>query len=549
MQSIPPPEPQRRAILIILPVLIYVAISTFYAFRVERNMDEFGGAWQILSMRHETPYVDFCPPKTVLSYYVYTPAIALTANIWNALTAARLETVALAAAALLFAALSLRRHLTDTAVGASLLLLVLMSNYLERSTELRADAISTIFGLIAIGFLLRDRPGLAGLSVALAFLSTQKGIYFVFAGEASVLAVMVRDRTRQALRRALLYNAAGAATGAAYFAGWAALASPARLIACTFSSSARRIALGHTYSNMSNYWMQTLKQNPLIYVVAAVAVLTGVALWMRERGFNAVSVTIPFAAAQFALAAWHHEPFPYFFATLAPSLLAVNAIGIDRFLSMRKQRTVTVAAAALFAVFGIGLPLLNVARAQQHTNDYQHAIVNAAGQLLGPHDGYIDGVQMILDRRQPITDLAWIDLEQIRHLYSLSPAELTTLIHQIDAAQPKLLIWNYRMLALPPPLRSALEDRFLLLYGSIAIYAPTLRPGPFAIPFDGDYELRSAAIIDGRTIEAHSVVPLRKGAHVLEGNSTRLRLLPPRNMQVDPRFVAFRDPFDGIYSF
>src|SRR2546423_1052727 len=83
----------------------------------------------------------------------------------------------------------------DTALLTAVLLLVLMSNYAERSFEVRADGLSSLFGLLSLVVLLRGRPFAAGALATLSFLCTQKGIYFVFAGGVAVTAVLLLRRT------------------------------------------------------------------------------------------------------------------------------------------------------------------------------------------------------------------------------------------------------------------------------------------------------------------------------------------------------------------
>lgn len=527
-------------------VLFYVAVSAIYAVRLPRNMDEFGTAHAVYDAVRLVPYRDYCPPKTLIAYYVFAPPLLFVGDAWNAITAAKFELVLLTAVLLMIAAFVLRRVASERAVLASLALFVLMTTFLERSMELRNDPVASLFGLASLLCLISGRPLLAGAFCALSFLSTQKGIYFVAAAEVALGAVWLRDRSMRAFRALLALNAGGALTGAAYVALWAIVASPEEILRCTFANEASlSVALTPIYDIRAQYWMQTLLRNPFFYALAAVSLVLLAREWLR-RSSDAVAVVTPYAFVIVAASVWHKQPWPYFFVILVPTLFVVNTLGLDVVLQrLRDARLFVIAGVA----FGILFPLARLANSIRRDNSHQKATFHLAEALLAPGESYADGLGMLYRHRQADGLPGWIDKSVYEWLRTLKPDEAGKMIEEMDRNPPKLMLWNYRMAALPKPFMQPVLRRFAPLYGNIFYYAPVVDRSPFTIAFDGSYALDSptAVAIDGRRVAPRGIVELRKGAHSIAASSpVRLRLLPPAGIEADPDFERPRDLFGGI---
>lgn len=529
-------------------IALFIVLSGTYAVLLPRNMDEFGTANSALMLRHAVPYRDFCPPKTLLSYYFQLPMLLTLSDAWNALTSVRLLTLLMMSAVLTMAALSLRRIVSDTSLLLALLMLVLMSNFAERSFEVRADGLSAAFALLSLVALLRERPFAAGVLAALSFLSTQKGIYFVFAGGAVVTAALLFERSRGSVARWLRYMIGGATTGAIYFLIWAVAASPSRVLGCIFGNSNIAVAFTPVYDVRAKYWLQAIGRNPIFFALAAVGIVLLSIRWLRRDVDAPQMIVTPYAIALITCALWHKQPWPYFFVNIAPTLFVVIAITFDLLRPLRMWRVVLILALA----GGVAFPLLRLRSTLTHTAAFQEATFRVAEQLAGPHGKYVDGVGYLYRNKQPSNALAWVEAAQALNLATFSPQQLANVLHEVDAAPTKLLMWNYRMQSLPEPLRVALRARFAPLYGNIFMYAPTLRPGRFWLSFAGTYRVAdamAAALIDGQSVNDEQNLQLAAGWHTLTGNPLRLRLLPPPDMQADPDFIRFQDPYAYLYDY
>jgi hypothetical protein len=122
-------------------------------------------------------------------------------------------------------------------------------------------------------------------------------------------------------------------------------------------------------------------------------------------------------------------------------------------------------------------------------------------------------------------------------------------VDELERNPPKLVIWNYRMAALPPILQVWVLTHYAPMYGDIFFYAPIARGPQFTIAFDGRYRIGNApAVIDGVSV-ANEVV-LHRGMHSFGGAAPlRLRLIPPAAIQADMRYAAPQNLFADAYAF
>ncbi|MEA2325975.1 MAG: hypothetical protein QOE68_934, partial [Thermoanaerobaculia bacterium] len=505
-------DPFRRHALLVIAA--FVLLSSVYAVRLPRSMDEFGTANIVLRLQHDTPYRDFCPPKTLLAYYTFLPTLSAIDDGWNAITAARLQMVLFTAVALLIAANALRKVATDRAVVMALILLATMTNYLERSFEVRSDGLSSLLGFASLVFLLRGRAFNSGLFAALAFLATQKGIYFVAAGEAAVFALLIR---RRIIRTPLLFNAGVAAAIGAYVAIWSIAASPQEVLRCTFGNSNVTTAIRTVYDVRWQFWFQTLARNPIFYSLAAAGLVYLAIRFFRPDAQEAEALMAAYGSAFMACALWHKQTWPYFYVNVAPTLFCVIAFFVHGWLQSGKTRLLKplVVAAVVISMFRLPSTL-------SHTAAQQEALSRAGEQLVSPGEKYLDGVGILYRRRQSSVEIMWLDKERSDSVATLAPRELAAILRDIDEGPTKLIIWNYRLAALPSALRDALLTRFLPVYGNLFYYAPVATAPQCSLAYEGTYKVvavNGSPVFDGKALAKGSELQLTKGPHTVTGGA------------------------------
>lgn len=532
----------RRAVALL--ALAYCAIEALYVLRLPLVMDEFDGAYEAYRLRHEVPYRDYIPYKTVLGYAIEAVPAFFAADVWARILTIKLALALINAAMLAAAALTLGRLFDRAAVVAALLLLIACSNFLERSAELRVDMLTAWAGLWSLLVLLKGRAALGGALGGLSFLISQKGaLYFIAANIALIVCWAIYDRTRARFRDVVVFDAAFTAVIAAYIAAWSAVAPIATVIRATFFAAAGQALLG-VYDIRAHFWSQILLRNPGVFVLAVVAIVVLLRMGRLELLVAAYGAVILVEGIAYK------QPWPYFFPILLPTLFVLHAALFDR-LRMPRWAVITI------GMVGVLYPLTRLPVVLSRENAYQRYNVDLAAAFLGPRDTYIAGTDIIHDHEQTLRPLERLDGYMLARLRATPAPVLASLAHALSVRHPKLFIANYRVYGMPRPLLEFIDADYARLAASILSYAPRCEPGVTrrVLAFTDRYQIdtRAAGVvqIDGKQYRTGDTANLAAGEHVIASKQPlRLRLLPDRVVaRLDPTFVNEQPFYDNVYDY
>ncbi len=527
------PEVFRRAV--VLCCLLFLLLQVLYVSRLPLVMDEFQGARSVRELADRLPYRDFAPYKTVLGYYAQLPVLLAAQRPWRALLAVKLEMALAVSAVLALSALALGRRFDRRAVLWGLGLLLVMSTFAERSAELRVDALTALAGLGSLMLLLGRRPVAAGAICALSFLISQKGVYYLFASNAALGVVwLLVDRTRRRFVDIVGFNLAAVAVLVSYFGFWALVTSGEEVIRATFFSHGD-IAFKQLYDNRLKYWSQTLRRNPLFYLLSILGLvrLAGAKLGGVPRPTQ-ITLAV-YGATIMGLAILHRQPWPYFFVLVIPTLwlLVVAFFHVESLEWASRPKRYRRLAIAMLVLLGLALPMARIPVVLARSNGYQRANVLLADALLGPDESYLAGTELIFDRRQVVRPLAWLDIPTSRGIADREVWEVEQLRRELAGSSVKLVVNNHRIYRLPRALRNHLSRTYEPWWGSIAIYSPSGDPGQgvLDIRFDGTYELVTATgaevVIEGLAVAPGERVSLAAGERTFDSDRPfRLRYVP-----------------------
>lgn len=520
---------KRRTVLIAAGLsLLYFGIQLAYISRLPLVMDEFDGANEAYQLLDLTPYKDFRPYKTVLGYYLELPPLLITSDVWTGLMLSKVWLALVNTAAIFAATLALATIFTPASALTGQLLLIFVTTFLERSSEIRVDMLTAWFGLASFLLLLQRRWLLAGIVAGASFLVSQKGVYYILSANVAAGAFWLFEaRDRRTFRDLVLMNAGAAGVIAAYLGLWGMASTPWTVFAATFLSHGD-IVFADLYS-LEQYWAATLGKNPAFYWGA----LAGLVALLVARWRGAVGAThlmaATYGASVFALCRWHKQPWPYFFVILIPTLMVVHVAAAELILRHRRARPFMM---AVVLVAGVAMPLTYMPDILARDHGYQRHVVRLAAAMLDDGDTYLAGNDLIYNRAQALVALRRLSAIRGEVLRQWPQARLDALIGELEAARPKLIISDYRMRGLPQPVRQYLGTRFAPLWSSIDGYAPMvgITERDFDLWFDGDYLVEPEsgnAVIDGVTIKAGTLITLGRGRHDNESASpVRLRLQP-----------------------
>jgi len=533
--------------------IVYLALQFALIARLPLVMDEFDGAYEAHQVLTRVPYRDFPPYKTVLGYYVQIPPVAIASDPWTGLMLSKAWLALINTACIFGATLMLAALFSPYAAVVGALLMVCVTSFFARSSEIRVDMLTAWAGLFSMLMLLRRRWLAAGLLAGVSFLVSQKGIYYLLAANAAAGAVwLFESRDRRAFRDIIVFNAAAAAAILGYLAFWSIVATPRSVIEATFLAPAT-VALGNLY-DLREYWTVTLERNPVFYGGAVAGLVLIVFARLRGRVGSTHVMVAAYGATLFALCAWHHQPWPYFFVILIPTLMVVHAASIEILLRHPfASRRAALVALAVVLLGGVAYPLTFLPEMLSRSNTYQRYVVRTAHALLDKGDTYLAGNDLVYDREQAHPGLRRLSAFHVTEMRTWPKPRLEALIDDVDRRRPKLLIYDYRLAGLPTPFKSYLFRRYDHSAASIYLYAPLVAPveRTFEIWFDGQYRIEpvsGSAVIDDRDAVNGTVMHLQRGMHEnASSGPVRLRLIPDE--AADPAMQASRSLFGGVYDY
>jgi hypothetical protein len=312
----------------------------------------------------------------------------------------------------------------------------------------------------------------------------------------------------------------------------------------TFSAAAN-IANGMgVYKHLREYWFQTIMRNPYFYAVAVLGIGAAFEASRHNRSFRDWAVFV-FGGSFTFLAVWHSQPWPYFFSMVVPPLVVCAAFLFDRISRSGRSAMFWV----LFVSMGMAFPLDRVSIALTRNNDYQRYTVGLAKALLGKHDTYLAGMDMVFSRTQSPPDLAWLDVAREA---AIRRRPVRSILDSLSQHPPKLWLRNYRTNGLPTAVRTYLRRNYRHFSAAIWLYAPVVEQSEFNLGYSGTYQVvaRSGFLIDGNPVRPGQLVTLTAGQHATNGGKFSLRLVPGESVlaRVDAQFAREQNLFPSIYD-
>jgi hypothetical protein len=544
-----------------------VALLAWSSWSVRFVMDEMALLQQFVYFDKLYEGVD--PIKTVLAIYFFNSPRLLFEDSVSLLLAGRALGFGVACGMAVAVALAARR-LGGSWLGGLLGVATLLTftNFAERAYRLRTDDAQALLAAIAVAAVLASRSlsagaWRAGLATGTAFLCTQKAIYVAIAFGVGFL--ICEGWKAGAWRRALA-NAARFSTGWAVVLLAYALAFGGRrfvsvLEAILVGPSRFAVQTLHDYSGLERYRVLSLRQNFLLYLLAAAALVWVVRNWKAQPAATRVAAVATIVVAP--LSFFHYQPWPYVFVLpqvfVAPWVAALlqPALGLTR--TRRHILGWTCAAAFL-----LSLPRAFVYPAV-HINDEQLQAVRWLEQQVRPDEKYFDGLGMLPTRVQAGGAYNWWwDRPALLQLARDLRAGDRRTIDEILRDQPKIWILNYRTMSVMPMLSPILRESFvrvspMTLSSGVEFAAGQLERKFFCV-WPGPYRLFGR---DGRSLEQSvsiaSGYPVAKvdlpfgWITVTRSSPESSAVLLPADTVLEAPLPAAEQPvpdlFQGVYNF
>lgn len=425
-------------------MLGYLSLNTRFV------MDEF---WQFGQTKYlwNGFYDTIWPVKSVGYALWYAPAHGVGWDATSTLLAGRAWALVTVLATLGVVA-GISRNLGHSWLKAItvLLLLLSVSTYMERSFRLRSETPAILFAALSLWVVMRSAnlsaalPSMrsvaaAGALTGLAFLCTQKAVYFNLALGVALTAVFLHGSGVVGTLRAIFFLMVGwVASILAYcvvFGGADAFAVLYQL----FVGPANLVATGgELYNFPQRYIFQTLLRNLPFYAIFAVGLI--IALGRFRTQPPATIMAAIFTGVITGLVFSHNQPWPYVFAMCLPFLALWSPYVWDVIIAASPKRTKlgpVIVALLVVMTFSRNVDYID------HSNVEQLDVIRTAEALIGPGETYFDGIGMLPNAAD--APRWWLDTPRIAQI-NKDPDDL---LQALTETPPKLIIETYRTDRLP----------------------------------------------------------------------------------------------------
>lgn len=519
-------------------------------------MDEFAQMY-MNALDTDAFYRDYDPLKTTLSYAIYRPARWFTDDPVAMLRAAKLIALALALGSVAWVSfIAQRLYQRTSAALISAIALLSSSNFIETGTNVRSDTCFLFSSLFGLGLLVWRRgplvSALAGAAGGLAFLCSQKAVYFL--GAVSLFALIDR-RTHSSWRRTFVEGASYLAGALTVIVAYAASfeANVQRVLVGMFSGpveSRHMTVLATHFEGLSTFILSAIEYNAILYLVGLCG---GAALLLRGDDRDRMAALVVCCATAVAATMLHPQPWPFLLASGHPFLALLVPAAL--WWVPRPHRVVlTLAVPLLLTVASSARSVALLGRA----NDFQLETVAKASALLDEDDAYFDGVGMLPHRRiAGAFPHWWWDAPSRAKLRAAGPPEDNAILRSILADKPKVWIVNYRLLGELDYLGEVLSnstvriDEVLGLSGTaLTPGAPTrfvnLWPGAYAV-FDEQGRRTEAALeVNGQGCATPCLLPAETLSLRVPGSGSNAFVLPADQASYGP--LPHTGPVPHLYA-
>lgn len=482
-----------RACVTILTGVVAVKIALLFALCLTSIlvMDEFvqlGFAKYLGNGFFDTIW----PVKAVGYAVFYKIAHAIGWDAVSTLLAGRVIT-ALLGCAIVGMIFACARLLYNGLIYSLLVLVTLLSfsNFIERIFRTRAEPLAVFFAVASLLVLLRGEASrksifLAGMLTGLAFVTTQKSIYFNIAlGAALVIDAAMMREFRLVFVRGFVLLAGWFVIVVLYCVAFGGL-SPLPVAHNLFFGPTDLVSeVPKVYTGMDRFLLDTLLKNVLLYAICAAGM--GLALARIFSLDSTTRIALVFSVVITGFVYTHNQPWPYVFVMALP-FIALWAPKLLQTLSANPRYTNIV---CIILAVALGSSFLrNGLYLTQYTNGDQLKVTRMAETVTGQDARYFDGVGMLPNRSEPSP--LWLDKPLIER--SLDQGVKSELFEIFTKSPPNTVIWSYRLDQVETVIQDQLDASYVKVAPNIRLSGRRLENGAssmFTVPLPGKYALYS----------------------------------------------------------
>lgn len=288
--------------------------------------DEFVFARHIYDYVLHIPYRDFPPYKTVLGYYLLSFPLFFSHTSLAPIFYIKYEIALLNTLGMVTLFIASRNWFSRSAILFSALALIANHLFLFNSANLRVDLLAAWVGIIAFFCLLSHRPRLSGLLLGLAFLISQKIIwYFLAINFALLICWLAFVNAFFSWRTLLKFNVNALIPLVLYLLFWCLVPSIdftqqhfVALCKNIFSEAYSQATLDLYLGIFFQCWAAVLHNGPALFLLIPLAGFLFFNEAQQQEAMQRTVFIFLFCTCVLFLFINYKQPFPYNFVLLAP---------------------------------------------------------------------------------------------------------------------------------------------------------------------------------------------------------------------------------------
>lgn len=302
------------------------------------SADEFVFARHIYEYTYHLPYRDFAPYKTVLGYYLFSIPMYFSHGLLAPLFYIKDEIALVNLACIAISCTYARRYFSDNAIFITLLAILANQLFMVYSTDLRVDMLTAWFCLFSILALLDKRFRLAGFLQGVAFLISQKSLwYFVAINGALLFCRFLFSTPTYAFRHLIRFNFATILTICVYITVWSLASSPSIVLHNLFYEAYIQAGIQWYMPIYFSCWQIILYRGPALYLLWP---LTFISLYRQSStDFRYQRRVFLIACSSLALLFIinYKQAFPYNSVFTIPALFVLYGVFFDWLFSQKSS--------------------------------------------------------------------------------------------------------------------------------------------------------------------------------------------------------------------
>ncbi|MDX1902065.1 MAG: hypothetical protein SFW66_08730 [Gammaproteobacteria bacterium] len=302
--------------------VLIAAYLIFQFFQIPYTIiavDEFFFAHHIHQFVQHVPYRDFPPYKTILGYYLLSPLTLLSHDPVKIFFYIKDQIAVMNALFFILAASWGRRFFSMQAIFLTCAFVMASQLFLIYSVELRVDMLTCWVGLFSFFFILSERFTLAGFTIGLSFLVSQKALWFWAATDFALgMYWIMLTRDFVSFRKIIFFNLAAFIPIVIYVLFWASLSSVSIVLHSVFYEAYLQSKIIYYASIHHECWQAMLNGGPLFILLWPLTWISVFAAPQKNRILIAL-----YAAALMLCVVTYQQPFPYNIVFLFPGLFFV----------------------------------------------------------------------------------------------------------------------------------------------------------------------------------------------------------------------------------